>query len=102
MRDPNNIDLQSVDPDLSIDDQNPTEQSGVDDLQDYASAVQSWGSDIVEGVTGGAPSPATGRFSSPASCTVPLFHQSHRITTPFIVAALLTVLILVIVFIPKP
>jgi hypothetical protein len=99
--DPNNIDLQSTDPDLSVDQQGVAQDNGVGDLEDYASAVTQWGEEIVDVVTGGGPAPSTGRFTQPKQ-PAPTLHPAHRITTPFMVAALVTIVILVIVFIPIP
>jgi len=98
MRDPNNIDLQSVDPDLQTDDQNPAQQGGVDDLLGYSDAVDRWGEDIVNAF--GTNMPAVARSSVSKAKAQPYFHPATRMTTPFVVAGVLVLVILLIVFMP--
>jgi hypothetical protein len=101
-QDPNGIALQSTDPDLSVDILNPAQQHGVDEWENYADAVNQWGEDVVDdqmvqGV-GRATITATGY---PQAIYQSYFHPSHRMATPFIVALGVTIVILILVFIPK-
>jgi len=103
MRDPNDIALQSVDPDLSSQGDDLTD-GGAGDLMDYAASVGQWGADSTEtllaDVSGGALALAPlRRPCGPRPQSI--FHASTRITTPFTVAAVVAVLILVIVLIPS-
>jgi hypothetical protein len=98
-RDPNGIALQSVDNDLSVDDQNPAMQGGFDQLADYADAVTEWGEEIVEEMgRGGA---VASRFTSNPLRQPSFYHPQNRLNTPFVVAGLLTLVILILVFVPK-
>lgn len=96
-RDPNGIALQSVDPDLSV-------QYGVDsgagDLMDWASSVVQFGEDATEVLASGG-----GGYSQPAPAPCAprrrlAFHPAKRMTTPFTVAGVVAVLIIVIVLFP--
>ena len=103
MRDPNGIDLQSVDTDLSVDDQNPAQQNGVTDLEDYASAVDQWGEDVVEafgrgGAEGSRTSSSTG--SSRIGSTS-YFHPRNNLSAPFLIGLIAVFFVLLIVFVPN-
>jgi hypothetical protein len=95
MKDPNNIDLQSSDPDLGV--PQAYVPGGADDLEDYTATVGQWGPSVADAL-GSYPSEAAIR-SRPCP-SQPFFHPSKRLTTPFTVAAVLGLLILIIVFIP--
>jgi hypothetical protein len=99
MRDPNGIDLQSVDPDLSIDDQNPTGQHGVQDWEDYADAVNKWGEETVDSFGRGGAEATRESPTSPAF--VPYFHPSNNLNVPFIVGIVAVFVVLLIVFLPR-
>lgn len=98
-RDPNNIDLQSTDPDLSVDDQNPAQQHGVTDLLDYADAVDKWGEDVVDAYgRGGAEGT---RQSSSKTRNTPYFHSRNNLNAPFIIGMIAVFVVLLIVFVPR-
>src|SRR5271163_275763 len=98
MKDPSNIDLQSVDPDLSVDEQREND-GGATDLMDYASAVSQWGEDSVQ-YTNAIASEVSQVSRRPNMRPEPIFHPTHSVKMPFIVAGVLVVVILLIVFIP--
>jgi len=97
--DPNGIALQSVDPDLATDDQNPAMQGGIDGLLDYAEAVNRWGEDIADAFGTNPAVARPGRSAPSGGIPAPYFHPAAtRTTTPFVVAMVLTIVILLIVF----
>lgn len=103
-RDPNNVALQTVDPDLSTD---PDEYSdgGAGDLMDYGASVMQFGENTLETLlTDDSPTPDAAYKPTRRSCgeRVPrsVFHPGHDMKTPFTIAACVAVLILVIVLIP--
>jgi hypothetical protein len=98
MKDPNNIDLQSVDPDLSVD-QDLDNDGGATDLEDYAAGVQQWGQDTVEMTTTVASTVSNIR-RRPTFPGEPVFHGTHQIKTPAIVAGIMIAAILLLVFLP--
>lgn len=100
-RDPNGIAMQSVDPDLASQGDDLTD-GGASDLMDFGTSVMQWGEDSTDALLslGGTVSPKA-PSRPPKSCQPARFHASTRITTPFTVAAVVCVLILVVVLIPS-
>jgi hypothetical protein len=98
MHDPNGIALTSEDVDLSVY-QTAVGDGGAADLEDYASTVAMWGPDTVDSVltdgvrTAGAVGSGSGR--------VQIYHQSKRMATPFVIASVVAILILIVVFFPE-
>jgi hypothetical protein len=97
MRDPNGIALQSVDPELSV---QYDADSGASDLSDWASSVDSYGEATSEILVEGG-----GGYSAPVAKPCQkrpgiAFHNSKRISTPFMVCAGIAVVIVVLILIP--
>jgi hypothetical protein len=98
MHDPNDIAMTSADVDLSVY-QDAAGDGGANDWADYANTVSVWGADTTDSVlsdgvrTAGAPSCGTGTRS--------LYHPSKRMATPFVIASVVAILILIVVFFPE-
>jgi len=96
--DPNDIAMTSSDVDLSVY-QDAVGDGGANDWADYANTVSQWGTETTDGVLGqGARAPVSG---SCGSGRVNLYHPSKRMTTPFVIASVVAILILIVVFFPE-
>jgi hypothetical protein len=97
--DPNGIALTSEDVDLSVY-QDAMGDGGAQDWQDYASTVQNWGSETTDGVLSSGPRVPRGGGAC-GTGTRSLYHPSKRMATPFVVASVVAILILIVVFFPE-
>lgn len=95
--DPNGIALTSSDVDLS-NYQEVFGDGGAGDLQDYASVVQNWGSETTDDVLSDGPVAVSSGCSTAKQS---LYHPSKRMATPFVIASVVAILILIVVFFPE-
>ena len=96
--DPNDIAMTSSDVDLSVY-QDAVGDGGANDWADYANTVSQWGADTTDSVLSGE-----ARTAGSVGCgsgRVNLYHPSKRMTTPFVIASVVAILILIVVFFPE-